>query len=338
MRKKTTFGSIWRVLKQTFKGFSEDRVAKYAASLAYYTLFAIGPLMVMIIASTAIFFDREVIENKIYAILVDFIGIDAANQIDQVIKNAYIDATSVKAVIIGVVTLLLGATGVFGEIQDSINRIWGIKAKPKKGWLKFLLNRLLSFSIIITLGFLLLVSLVVSGAVEALSGMLQAHYPDVTVVLFYIFNLILTLGISFVIFAIIFKVLPDAKIKWRDVIAGAVVTAILFMLGKFGISFYLSKSKVGTTFGSAGSIIILLAWIYYSSIILYLGAEFTKAYALEFGDEIHPNDYAVTTKEVVVETGSMTVQEKEAEVGDINDKPAEEKLEALKSILDHPKT
>ncbi len=174
-------------------------------------------------------------------------------------------------------------------------------------------NRFLSFSVIVSLGFLLLVSLTLSGIIEGISSALQAKYPDVTVVVFYIINLLLTLVISAIIFAVIFKVLPDAKIRWRDVIAGALVTAVLFMLGKFGISVYISQTQVGSTYGAAGSLVVLIVWIYYSSIILYLGAEFTKAYAVEYGDDIHPNDYAVTTREVEVETGKKTIQEKEEE-------------------------
>lgn len=166
-------------------------------------------------------------------------------------------------------------------------------------------NRFLSLSVIVSLGFLLLVSLAVSGVIEAISDGLRVRYPDVTVAVFYIINLVLSVTISMIIFAVIFKVLPDAKIRWKDVFAGALITAILFMLGKFGISLYISQTQVGSTYGAAGSLVILLIWVYYSSIILYLGAEFTVAY----GADIHPNDYVVITKEVAVESGSKTVQE-----------------------------
>jgi len=173
-------------------------------------------------------------------------------------------------------------------------------------------NRFMSFSIIVSLGFLLLVSLGVSAIIEALSNRLKAAYPDVTVVVFYVVDLVLTLIVTTLIFAVIFKVLPDAKIKWKDVMAGAIATALLFMLGKFAISFYISKSNVGSTYGAAGSLVILLLWVYYSAIILYFGAEFTKSYAIKYGDEIHPSEYAVTMKQVEVETGKKSVQDKEA--------------------------
>ena len=215
------------------------------------------------------------------------------------------------AAIIGVITLLVGATSIFAEIQDSINSIWGLKPKPKRGWIKLLQNRVLSFSVIISLGFLLLVSLGVSSIIDGFSNRLTAHFPGVAIIVFYVINILITFSVTSLIFGVIFKVLPDGNIKWKDVLAGAMATAFLFMLGKFAISFYISKSNVGSTYGAAGSLVILLLWIYYSSLILYFGAELTKAYAVKYGSPIHPNQYAVTTKMVEVETGNQTIQTKE---------------------------
>ncbi|MBL7717767.1 MAG: YihY/virulence factor BrkB family protein [Flavipsychrobacter sp.] len=311
MKKKVTFKGLWGVLKEMFQGVSEHKVTKLSGSLAYYTVFSMGPLLVVIISLCALFLEREAIEGEIYGVLRGFVGNDTALQLQEIIQNAAITDKSMLATIIGVVTLLIGATTVFSEIQDSINTIWGLKAKPKKGWLKLLRDRFLSFSIIVSLGFLLLVSLAVTGVIEGLSGRLQARFPDVAVVLFYILNLVVTLLVSTAIFAVIFKVLPDARIKWKDIFWGAVVTAVLFMIGKLGISLYISQTEVGSTYGAAGSLVVLLVWVYYSSIILYLGAEFTRAYALAYGSAIHPNDYAVVTKEVVVEQGKRTIQEVE---------------------------
>lgn len=169
----------------------------------------------------------------------------------------------------------------------------------------------MSFSVIISLGFLLLVSLAVTTLIDGFSDRLMAYFPDVTVVVFYIVNIVITLAVITLIFGVIFKVLPDAQIKWKDVFAGALTTAVLFMLGKLGISFYISQSNVGSTYGTAGSLVVLLLWVYYSSLILYFGAEFTKAYAVKYGSEIHPNHYAVTTKMVEVETGNQSIQTKE---------------------------
>ncbi len=314
MKEKVTIKGMWQVLKQSFKGFSTDKITKLSASLAYYTIFSMGPLLVLVISLCSIFLGRESVEGKIYGQFEGFVGHDTASQLQDIIKNASLQGKSKTAAIIGGIVLLIGATTIFAEVQDSINSIWGLKAKPKKGWLKMLQNRFLSFSVIISLGFLLLVSLVLASLIEALSENLKDAFPDVTVVVFYIINIVITFLVTAVIFAVIFKVLPDAKIKWKDVISGAIATALLFMLGKFGISFYISKSNVGSTYGAAGSLVIVLLWIYYSSIILYFGAEFTKAYALQFGEEIHPSEYAVTTKQVEVETGKQSVQQKEASV------------------------
>lgn len=312
MKKKATFKGMIEVLKNTFSGFGDDKVTKLSGSLAYYTVFSLGPLLIVIISLCSIFLGREAVEGKIYSQLAGFVGSDTAAQLQQIIKNAAIQGKNTLAIVIGGITLLVGATTVFAEIQESINMIWGLKPKPKRGWLKILQNRFLSFSVIISLGFLLLVSLGVTAIIDGFSERLKSYFPEVTVVVFYIVNLAITLVVTTLIFGVIFKVLPDAEIKWKDVLAGAVTTAILFMLGKFAISFYISKSNVGSTYGTAGSLVILLLWVYYSSIILYFGAEFTKAYAVKYGSEIHPNNYAVTTKMVEVETGDKSIQSKEA--------------------------
>lgn len=323
--KKLSFKGIWKVMKKAFGGFGEDKITKLSASLAYYMVFSMGPLLVVIIALCGIFLGREAVEGQVYGTLVGFVGSDTASTLQEIIKNVGIGDKSKIAAIIGVVTLLIGSTTVFAEIQDSINMIWGIKPKPKRGWLLMLKNRFLSFSVIISLGFILLVSLAISGIVEGISDRLAAAYPDVTIVVFYIFNILLTLFITAFIFAVIFKVLPDAEIKWKDVALGSIVTAVFFMLGKFGIGLYISKSAVGTTYGTAGSLVVLLLWVYYSSIILYFGAEFTKAWAVEYGKAIRPNSYAVTIKNVEVETNGSTIQESEQKVDEMTNE--EGKLE-----------
>ncbi|MFC3559921.1 YihY/virulence factor BrkB family protein [Pedobacter jamesrossensis] len=313
-KKKISFKGIWEVLKASFSGFSNHKVTKLSGSLAYYTVFSMAPLLVVIISLCGIFLGREAAEGQVYQQLAGFLGKDTALQMQEIIKTAYLNGKSTVAFTIGLATLLIGATTVFGDIQDSINTIWGLKPKPKRGWLKMLQNRFLSFSVIISLGFLLLVSLSVTSVLDAFSSRLQARYQDVSVVVFYIINQVVTLVVISLIFGVIFKVLPDAIIKWRDVISGSIVTAVLFMIGKFGISFYIGSSNVGSTYGAAGSLVILLLWTYYSSIILYFGAEFTKAYAIAYGAEIHPSHYAVTTKEVEIETGSNSIQDNHPEI------------------------
>jgi membrane protein len=311
-----TISLVGRSLKEAFGGFSEHKITKLSASLSYYTVFSLGPLLILIISLCSIFLGREAIEGTIFNQLQSFIGKDAAAQIQEIIKNASINGKGGIAAVIGVITLLIGATTVFGEMQDSMNGIWGLKPRPKSGWLKLVKDRILSFGLIATLGFLLLVSLGVTAIMEALSNRLKAALPDVTVVLFYILNLLLTLVVITILFSVIFKVLPDAKIRWKDILPGAIATAILFMIGKFGISFYISKSNVGTTFGAAGSLVILLVWVYYSSIILYFGAEFTRVFALKRGARIVPSEYAEWNKEPVVagaETKHKGPQDRTAE-------------------------
>ena len=291
---------IWHVIIQSFKGFSEDKIPKYSAALAYTTVFSFGPLLVVIIFLCSIFFGQEATQGRIYDQMVQFVGQDAALQLQTIIKNASLSNKGSLAAIIGIITLILGATAVFAEIQDSINTIWGLKAKPKKGLLKLLRNRFLSFSVVVSLGFLLLVSLAVSTVIEGLSDRLKASFPNVTVVIFYILNLLISFVVITALFGLIFKVLPDAKTKWKDIWPGALASGILFMIGKFAISFYIGRSDIGSTYGAAGSLVVLLLWVYYSSMILYLGAEFAKAWSSYKGTSIHPNDYAVALKKVEV--------------------------------------
>jgi len=313
-KKKITLKGIWEILKASFTGFGDHKVTKLSGSLAYYTVFSMAPLLVVIISLCGIFLGREAAEGQIYRQLDGFLGKDTAYQLQQIVKAAYLNGKSTVAFIVGLATLLIGATTVFGDIQDSINTIWGLKPKPKRGWLKMLQNRFLSFSVIISLGFVLLVSLAITSVLDAFSSRLQARFEDVSVIVFYILNQIITLTVISLIFGVIFKVLPDAIIKWRDVILGSIVTAILFMIGKFAISIYIGQSNVGSTYGAAGSLVILLLWTYYSSIILYFGAEFTKAYAIAYGSEIHPSHYAVTTREIEIETEGKSIQDNHPEL------------------------
>ena len=306
---KIAFKGIWSVLKSSFKGFSNDRILKLSAALAYYTVFSVGPLLIVIVFLCSFFFGKEAVEGTIYGQIQGFVGHDAAIQLQEIIKNAAIAGKGKIAAIIGIITLVIGATSMFSEMQDSINMIWEIKTKPKSAIWLFIKTRLLSFGVIGSLGFLLLVTLTISGLVEALSNRLQTHFHAATVTVFYILDIVLNFGVIAVLFGVIFKVLPDAKIKWKDVRAGAIATAILFMIGKFAISFYITKSSVGSTYGTAGSLVVLLVWIYYSSVILYFGAEFTKAYAIKYGGHIMPSDYAVIAKTVEVEHENESFQQ-----------------------------
>jgi membrane protein len=285
--------NTWKIFKQSVDEFLNDNCIKLSASLSYYTIFALGPMLVVIISFAGIFLGREAVEGKLYDQIKSLIGSAAALQVQSIIANLQYSDQTVTAAIIGVVLLILGATGVFTEIQGSINYIWSIRAKPKKGWLKFITNRLISFSLVISCGFILLVSLIINAVMELLNEKLQYYFKSVTIVVFYIMNWALIFAVITALFAIIFKVLPDATIRWRDAAVGASFTALLFMLGKFLISLYIGKSNVGLTYGAAGSIIVILVWVYYSSLILYFGAEFTKIYSIQHGAGIKPISTAV---------------------------------------------
>ncbi|MBD0283978.1 MAG: YihY/virulence factor BrkB family protein [Flavisolibacter sp.] len=284
---------LLNVVKNAGENFIEDNAFKLSASLSYYTIFAMGPLLIIIIALVGIFFGRDAVEGRLYEQLNGLVGHNAALQIQDIIRNIQHSHTTTAGAVIGTIVLIIGATGVFTEMQGSINYIWSVKAKPKKGWLKFLINRLLSFSLVLGMGFILLVSLVISALLNLLSDELVKLFSDYTVYLFFIINSAITIIVITTLFAVIFKILPDAIISWKDALIGATVTALLFLLGKFLIGYYLNQSKFDITFGAAASIVVILSWIYYSASILYFGAEFTKAYALMEGAGIRPKDTAV---------------------------------------------
>jgi membrane protein len=302
---------IWQVLKKAGHGFVQDKVPKLSASLAYYTVFSLGPMLLVIIFLANLFWGQQAIEGLIVGQLQTLVGSQVAFQVQEIIRNASVDSGSTIAAIAGIVTLFIGATTVFSEIQDSINFIWHLKRKKNAGWWKMLLTRIKSFSIVVSLGFLLLVSLLINALLEILMGRLQSIFPQATVTLVYIVNLVVTLLVTTFLFGMIYKILPDAFIRWRDVYTGAVFTAILFMLAKFGITFYIGKSDIGSTYGAAGSLVVLLLWIYFSSMILYFGAEFTKFYALKYGTQIRPNSLAVTFRMLQEETANKSIQENE---------------------------
>lgn len=284
---------IWKILRGSFNGFMNDSCLKLCAALSYYTLFSLAPLLLMLIYLAGKIYGQEAFQGKIFAEIHGFIGPEAAVQVQEIIQNAAIKGDSPWAIIVGLITLFIGATGVFVEIQDSINQIWRVKAKPHKGWLKMLTNRLLSFSMIATMGFLLIVSLVINGLVTALSDRLKVYFEDITVLLVEVFNLALTFIVITALLAIIFKFLPDVKIKFKQVRAGAIFTALLFMIGRYAISLYIDKVGPGSTYGAAGSLIVILVWVYYTAAILYFGAEFTQVYAEKHGGRIEPASYAV---------------------------------------------
>lgn len=287
------FKTYLKLLKESATAFMDDNGMKLCASLAYYTVFSIGPLLLVILSLAGLFFEQESLNGRVIAQIQSLVGQEGAATIKDIITNMQQQNSASKFSIIGIIILIVGATGVFAEIQDSINYIWSIKAKPKKGWLKYLKDRLLSFSLIVGVGFLLIVSLLVNTVVDALTDRLQMMFADVAVVFFQVLNHLVVYIVVSGMFAVIYKVLPDARIAWKDALIGASFTGVLFLIGKVAIGLYLGNSDFGNTYGAAASIIILLSWIYYSAIILYYGAEFTKVYALNEGAGIKPYETAV---------------------------------------------
>ncbi|MFB0499078.1 YihY/virulence factor BrkB family protein [Mucilaginibacter sp. P19] len=301
---KAYFKQLWKVLLASFTGFSKDNGLKLSASLAYYTVFSIAPLLIIVISVAGLVFGQDAATERLYPEIVRYVGKTPAAQIQDALKHLALSGKSGIAVVIGVVTLLLGASSIFIEIQDSLNMIWRVKAKPKSGWMQLLKNRFVSFSLIISLGFLLLASLIINLVISALKDQIQHFFPGIdsfTKVFVQALNLGITLVVITTLFGIIFKFLPDVKIKWRDVRSGAVFTAILFMIGQYLISLYIQYTAQGSAYGAAGSIIVILVWIYYTSAILYIGAEFTQVFAEASGSHIEPADYAVHVQQTEVE-------------------------------------
>ncbi|GAC1305993.1 MAG: YihY/virulence factor BrkB family protein [Mucilaginibacter sp.] len=322
--RKGYWRQIWKVLGATIMGFINDNGLKLSASLAYYTIFSIAPLLILIISLAGLVFGPDAATHRLYPQIAGYVGVKAALQIEDILKSLQLSGKSGIAVVIGVIVLFVGASGIFLEIQDSLNIIWRVRAKPKRGWLKLIQNRFLSFSLIIGLGFLLLVSLIINVVVNALNTWIERFLVIASLVIKAI-----NLGVTFVIisalFAIIFKFLPDVKIRWKDVRSGAFFTAILFMIGQYAINLYIQYTAQSSAYGAAGSILVVMIWIYYTATILYIGAEFTQVYAEAIGCRIEPAEYAVSIKQTEVERVVETLPPQNPEIKG-NLKPGSEKI------------
>ena len=289
---KSGFGLI----KESFKEWKEDGALDLGASLAYYTIFSLAPMLLIVTGIAGMVWGREAVQGQLVGQMQGLVGQQGAQAIQTMIANAGKHGSGVLATIIGTVTILFGATGVFVQLQNALNRIWDVEPKPGGGVWGFVRNRLLSFGMILGIGFLLLVSLVVSAAMASIDQWADT-LGGVGHVLARILSFAVSFGVITFLFAMIYKFLPDVKIQWRDVWIGAVVTALLFTVGKFLIGLYLAKSTVASTYGAAGSLVILLLWTYYSAQIVFLGAEFTQVYASRYGSKIEPADNAVPVVE-----------------------------------------
>lgn len=293
-KKKYSFSSLVKIMKNTIQGFLDDNVIKLSASLAYATLFSIIPFLSLLV-TIGVFLHTD-LTSQLYTQLQPILGADVVEQLRSIISNAEKTDSSMFATIVSLGVSVFGATTIFAEMQSSLNTIWGIKAIPKKSWLKYIKTRLLSFSLILIFAFILLITFSITQFIGSMSEKFMASYPDVAESLVRGAGMIINICVTTLIFALIFKILPDAKIRIKDVLVGAVVTTLLFLAGQWGISLYIGIANVGTVYGAAAFIAILVTWIYYSAIIIYIGAEFTEAWADKMGNKIFPDEFAVATK------------------------------------------
>lgn len=295
---------IWALLKETFTEFSEDKATRLAAALSYYTIFSLAPLLVVVIAIAGLVAGQEAAQERIVGQIEGLTGSpESAKMIQNMIASARNPTSGIIATIIGVVVLLFGATGVFGQLQEALNTIWDVVKKPGGGVMKLLKDRFLSFTMILGIGFLLLVSLVIDATLSVFNEYIANLFPGANLIV-QLGNFLISFGVITLLFALIFKILPDVDISWKDVRLGAVFTALLFVIGREAISLYLGTRGISDTYGAAGSIIVLLLWVYYSAMILFFGAEFTQVYARRYGTRLVPEEGAIRlTEEARAEQG-----------------------------------
>jgi membrane protein len=286
---------IGGLIKDTYTAWSEDKAARLAAALSYYAIFSLAPLLVLVIAIAGIFLGRQAAQNQIVIHIQGVVGKNLAEFIQNMIKNARNPSAGILATAIGVVTLLFGATGVFGQLQQTLNAIWDVPPRESGGIMVVVKQRFMAFVIVLGIGILFLLTLGIDAAVLAVSKFAGGLFPGISY-FWQIVNMVVSFGIITLAFALIFKIVPDAEIHWRDVWLGAVVTALLFTLGKYLIGVYLSNATVASTYGAAGSLVALLLWIYYSAQIFFFGAEFTQVYANRFGSKITHDQQVLTEK------------------------------------------
>src|SRR5215831_8651252 len=283
----------WELLKLTFAEWINDSTFEWSAALAFYTIFSIAPVLLIAVGVASFFFAPDTATDQIVGEMEKMIGSQGANAVRQVIESSRGFGKGLWAVSVGIVTLITGATAVFGELQSALNQIWDVKAKPDRGVImSFVVDRLRSFSIAVCVGFLLLVSLVISAVISGLQTYMNHWLPGVPWV-WQTANVVGSFLVIAVLFAMIYKFLPDVVISWKDVWIGAAVTAVLFTGGKYAIGIYLGRTATASAYGAAGSLVVLLFWVYYSALISFLGAEFTQVYARRHGPGIQPKEHAV---------------------------------------------
>lgn len=278
--------SVWGLIKQTALKWNEINAPRLGAALAFYTLLSVAPLIVVCIAIAGLIFGPEAAQHQIAYQIQTVVGHEGGKALESVLRNAYKPAAGISAALIGFLTLLFGASGVFGELRDSLNAVWGVQSTSGAGLMGMVKYRFVSFAMVLGIGFLLLVSLVLSAAISAIGKFFQSHLPVPEAALQVGSILVSFLAVT-ILFALLYKVVPDVHIEWRDVAIGAAVTSLLFSVGKFLIGLYLGKASVGSAYGAAGSLVVFIVWVYYSAQIFFLGAEFTRVFAERHGSRAH---------------------------------------------------
>jgi membrane protein len=303
---KEKLKSIWEFTKDVFNKFIDDKCPKLGAALSFYTIFSLAPIIVISISVAGLIFGREAARGEIIVQIQDLVGYEGAKVIQTALKNAQYSSQGVIAITVSFVALVIGSTIVFVELQDSLNIIWKVKPKPGNSIIKGLLkDRVQSFAMVIATGFLLLVSLVISAVISGLNNYISSGFFNIPNSILDFSDIVISLFITFLLFMMIFRFLPDVHIGWRHVWVGALVTSVFFVLGKYLISLYLGTSTLGSTYGAAGSLVIFLLWVYYSAQILFLGAEFTQVYAYKYGEGIKPaSKFMKYTEEAILSEGT----------------------------------
>ena len=285
--------SIWNFLKDIATQWLEDGPFQLAAALSYYTLFSLAPILIIAIAVAGLFFGHEAATNQIVHTLQSLVGQESAKAIQEMIQNASSKPkTGIISTVLGIGVLIFGAGGVVGQLQSSLNRIWGVTSKPGRGIWSFMWERFVSLAMVLGVGFLLLVSLVITTILTHLTLYIGSLIGGAAIIA-YLLDIVVSFGFVTILFAMIYKFLPDVRIQWKDVWIGAALTSFLFTVGKFLIGLYLGTSGVTSSFGAAGSLITVLLWVYYSALIFFLGAEFTQIYASRYGSGVVPAENAV---------------------------------------------
>ncbi len=318
-KEKFKFAHLPSLLKETGIAWNRDDPWRLSAVVAYYALLSLPGLLVVVLNVVGAIWGQEIVEGRITGSIEEIIGAEAAETVSNILRDAQTDDKSLIAQIIGISMLIFGATGVFYHLQLSINVVWEIKTDPKAGIKKLLLDRAISFAFVLVIGFLLLVSFVVTAGIAILQEFIQQSLPEVMVYVVYVLNSVVSVGILTVLFALIFRFLPDAKVRWKTVWIGSIITSLLFILGEYLLGLYFSNANPGSAYGAAGSIVIILLWVSYACLILFFGAEFTWVYSKRYGHGIEPKGHALLVKqhETVVSKGSdveEVAERKEAQI------------------------